>query len=112
MWVAGILSACAGLSLILAIYRSHDRLVFYSQHGRVPLVVLFNRSPDRVTLGSFTGVLAQQIKDAKRNYLGNNHALNEELKELRRLMEAGIISSRRYDFAKQRILSQHLHGYR
>ena len=46
------LAACAGLSLIVAIYRSHDRLVFYSQYGRAPLVVLFNRSPDRMTLAN------------------------------------------------------------
>jgi len=101
------LVAFAGVSLILAIYRSHDRIVFYSQHGRTPLVVLFNRSPDRVTLDSFTGTLVEHIKDAKNHNQGANEKLNEELKEHRRLMEEGIISSKRYDIAKRRILSQH-----
>ena len=102
-----ILGACAGLSLILAVYRSHDRLVFYSQYGRVPLIVLFNRSPDRAMLDSFTDTLVQHIKGAKIHYPRANETLSEELKAHRRLMEEGVISSKRYDVVKQRILSQH-----
>jgi len=102
-----ILGVFAGLSLILAVYRSHDRLVFYSQYGRVPLVVLFNRSSDRAELGSFTDTLVHHIKDAKVHHPDVNETLSEELKAHRRLMEAGAISSKRYDLVKQRILSQH-----
>jgi len=102
-----ILGVCAVLSLILAVYRSHDRLVFYSQYGRVPLVVLFNRSPYRAELSSFTDTLVHHIKDAKVHYPDVNETLSEELKAHRRLMEAGAISSKRYDLVKQRILSQH-----
>lgn len=102
-----ILGACAALSLMLAVYRSHDRLVFYSQYGRVPLVVLFNRTQDRATLDSFADTLAQHIKDAKVHYPSANGTLSEELKAHRRLMEEGAISSKRYDLVKQRILSQH-----
>ena len=102
-----LLGLGAGLCLILAVYRSHDRLVFYSQYGRVPLVVLFNRSPDRVTLVAFTDALVQQIKDAKTQYPGANESLSEELKAHRRLMQEGAISNKRYDIVKQRILSQH-----
>jgi hypothetical protein len=101
------LGACAGLSLVLAVYRSHDRLVFYSQYGRVPLVVLFNRSPDRAILDSFADTLVQHIKDAKTHIPCTNETLSEELKAHRRLMEEGAISSKRYDLVKQRILSQH-----
>jgi hypothetical protein len=102
-----ILGACAGLSLILAVYRSHDRLVFYSHYGRVPLVVLFNRSPNRVALDSFTDTLVQHVEDAKVRYPSANELLSEELKVHRRLMEEGVISNKRYDIVKQRILSQH-----
>jgi hypothetical protein len=101
------LSVCAALSLILAIYRSHDRLVFYSQCGRVPLVVLFNRLPDRETLGTFTEALTQDIRTARAESRGSHEMLREELKEHRRLMEEGVISGRRYDIAKRRILGQH-----
>jgi len=102
-----ILGVCAGLSLILAVYRSHDRLVFYSHVGRAPLVVLFNRSPDRVTFDSFTDTLVQHIKDAKAHCPGANETLREELKAHRCLMQEGVISSKRYDLVKQRILNQH-----
>ena len=105
--VAIILSVCAGLSLIPAIYRSHDRVVFFSQSGRVPLVVLFNRLPDRVTFDSFTEVLIRHIKDAKAHCMGTIETLNEELRAHRHLMEEGVISNKRYDIVKQRILSQH-----
>jgi hypothetical protein len=107
-----VLGAGAGLSLILAVYRSHDRLVFYSQYGRVPLVVLFNRLPDRATLDSFTDTLVQHIKDAKARYPCASETLSEELKAHRRLMEEGAISRKRYDLVKQRILSQHGHAGR
>ena len=105
--LAVMASVSAALSLVLAIYRSHDRLVFYSQHGRVPLVVLFSRLPDRVTLDGFTDALIKEIKDARVHYPYSSETLSEELKEHRRLREAGVISSRRYDIVKQRILRQH-----
>jgi hypothetical protein len=112
MLLSMILSVCAAVSLILAIYRSHDRLVFYSQYGRVPLVVLFNRLPDRVTLDAFTDALVQNIKNAKTHSRETNETLSEELKEHRRLMEEGVISKKRYDIAKRRILGQHGSGGR
>ena len=107
MLLSLMLVAGAGLSLILAFFRSHDRLVFYSQYGRVPLVVLFNRLPDRQTFDEFTNTLARNIKAATTQSRDINQTLREELKEHRRLMEAGVISSKRYDIAKGRILSQH-----
>ena len=100
-------SASAGLSLVLAIYCSYDRLVFYSHHGRVPLVVLFNRVPDRLALDGFSHALVKQIKAARAHYCCNSEALSEELKEHRRLREAGVISRKRYDIVKQRILDRH-----
>ncbi len=102
-----MIGAGAGLSLVAAIYRSHDRLVFYSQHGRVPLVVLFNRLPDRETQNSFTGALVEYIKEAGTPNTGTDEILSNELKAHRCLMEEGIISARRYDIVKSRILGQH-----
>ena len=102
-----VLSVCAGLSLVLTIYRSHDRFVFYSQHGRVPLVVLFHRLPDRAALDSFTANLVGHIKEAKDHNTDINEILIGELKEHRRLMEEGVISNKRYDIVKKCILGQH-----
>ena len=104
-----ILGACAGLFLILAVYHSHDRLVFYSQNGRTPLVTLFNRNPDQETLSTFISIFTDQIMEASTNlnFICGNERLNVELKEHRRLMEQGIISSKGYDISKSRILDRH-----
>ncbi len=102
-----IIGPGAGLSLVAAIYRSHDRLVFYSQHGRVPLVVLFNRLPDRETQNSFTCTLVEYIKEAGTPNTGTDEILSNELKAHRYLMEEGVISAKRYDIVKNRILGQH-----
>jgi hypothetical protein len=105
-----ILITGAGLSLILSVYSSHDRLVFYSRYGRVPLVVLLNRSSDSAALHAFTDALMQHIKDTESPDLLLSDVLSEELKAHRRLMEEGIITSKRYNISKQRILRQHSSG--
>ena len=102
-----ITGAGASLSIVMVVYRSHDRLVFYSQHGRVPLVVLFNRLPDRETQNLFTGTLVEHIKDAGIPNTGTDETLSMELKAHRCLMEEGVISAKRYDIVKKRILGQH-----
>jgi hypothetical protein len=99
-----ILGSGAGLSLMLAVYRSHDCLVFYSRNGRVPLVVLLNRTPDRETFTTFTDVLTRHIQETRDDHISSNQTLSTELKEHRRLMEEGIISEKRYAIVKRRIL--------
>lgn len=108
IWPA-MLVACAGLFLILCVYRSHDRLVFYSQTGRIPLVTMFNRNPDRKTFSRFISIFTEHIREASANLnlLSGNERLNAELREHRRLMEENIISMKRYDIAKSRILDRH-----
>jgi hypothetical protein len=110
--LSAMLGAGAGLSLILAAYRCHDRLVFYSQNGRVALVILLNRNPDGETFNTFTDALIRRIQQVRDSIISRSEMLSEELKEHRRLMEAGIISKKRYDSVKQRILRQHQHQER
>jgi hypothetical protein len=105
--LSAMLGADSGLSLILAAYRCHDRVVFYSQNGRVPLVILLNRNPDGETFKSFTDVLIRRIQEVRDSLVSRSEMLSEELKGHRRLMEEGIISEKRYDSVKQRILCQH-----
>ena len=108
IWPA-VLGTCAGLFLIMSVYRSHDRLVFYSQNGRIPLVILFNRNPDRETFSRFITIFTEHIREASDNlnFISGNERLNAELREHRRLMEEDIISRKRYDIAKSRILDRH-----
>jgi len=104
-----VLAVCAGLALVLTVFRSHDRLVFYSRNGRIPLLVLFNQNPDKDTFDAFVGILIDHIRQAGQNLrlVYQNELLSAELKEHRRLMEAGVILGRRYDAAKARILRLH-----
>lgn len=108
IWPA-ISGACAALFMMLAVYHSHDHLAFYSRSGRIPLVILFNRNPDREAFSTFMTTLADHIREAGINLNPGNGSerLNTELKEHRRLMEEGIISRKRYDTAKSLILGQH-----
>lgn len=93
--------------LIMAAYRSHDHLVFRSRHGQVPLAVLLNNNPDRKTCKSFTDALTLHIQAAQDNFASSSDTLSQELKELRRLMENGAITGKRYESAKRRILGLH-----
>jgi hypothetical protein len=107
-WSA-VLAVCTGLVLVLAVFHSHGRLVFYSRNGRIPLLVLFNQNPDKDTFDAFVGILIDHIRKARQNLslVHQNELLSTELKEHRRLMEAGVILGKRYDAAKARILRQH-----
>jgi len=106
VWPA-FLAFSASLSLLCAVYQSRDRLVFYSRNGRIPLVILFNRNPDRKTFREFTNQLVHHIQQANDTLLHRSDVLSAELKEHRRLMEEGVISGKRYELAKLRILGQH-----
>jgi hypothetical protein len=105
-WSA-ILAVTSGIFLLIAIYKSHDRLVFYSRTGRLPLVILFNRNPDRKTFNEFADQLVHCTEQAGGRCVNENERLNAELKELRRLMALGVISRKRYELAKLRILERH-----
>jgi hypothetical protein len=98
---------CSVTALLVALYRSHDRLVFFSHHGRAPLVVLFRGLPERAAFDAFTTALAKQIRSARSGCPDVSDTLSQELKAHRHLMQQGAISQRRYDIVKQRILSQH-----
>lgn len=104
-----MLVVCAGVFLLLAMYFSHDRLVFYSQNGRLPLITLFNRNPDRETFGAFISTLSDQIlkASANLNFILGSETLNVELREHRRLMEKGIITRKAYNSSKSLILDKH-----
>jgi hypothetical protein len=54
--------------------------------------------------------LMQRIEEAKAHYASADKLLSKELKAHRCLMEEGVISGKRYDIVKQRILSQHQHS--
>jgi hypothetical protein len=103
--VGSMLSVAAAVALLLAILRSCDRIVFYSRHGRVPLVVMFNRNPDPGRFRAFVDDLIQHIQSASGRFPDRNQKLSAELREHRRLMAEGVLSARRYEIVKQRLLA-------
>jgi len=103
------LGACAGLALAVAAGNSHFRLVFHSRTGRIPLVTFLCRKPDPGTFNHFIEILVKHIDntDCRNAYTNADETLNAELREHRRLMEAGIISANSYQTAKALILGKH-----
>jgi len=103
------LGACAGLALLQAVCSVHIQLVFYSRNGRLPLVTLLYRNPDRRTFNTFINTLVSHIASAGCNagFTDADDVLNAELREHRRLMKEGIISARSYASARSRILGKH-----
>ena len=104
---SSLLAVNAIVFLILAAYSCHNRLVFYSTNGWVPLVILMYRNPTEAKFQAFTDALTAQIRDIQSSFGSWSEMLREDLIEHRRLMERGIISEKRYDWIKQYILCLH-----
>lgn len=109
-WVITSYAALAAslLSLGLAVCRSFDRLIFCTRHGRVPVVQLLRRPTDRRHVKAFVAALQCAIREAatERSW-DRSRLLRDEMKEHRRLLEAGVLQSRDFEAAKARILRAH-----
>jgi hypothetical protein len=100
---------CFLIALLLTVFTAHSKIVFFSRNGRVPLVSLFCKQPDRRTVSRFVCALSQYIDESGRTRGQADHdaALNDELREHRRLKEGGRITARAYADARTRILRKH-----
>lgn len=103
-----LVAATAGATAAL-VFRSRDLLVFHTRHGRVPLLRLLNRNPDRERFEIFIEKLGEQIEATRDARFGSEltQLLSAELREHRRLLEEGVLSREQYDAAKRRILRCH-----
>jgi hypothetical protein len=100
--VAGIFTAivCA----LIFTHRSHDKVVFRTEFGKVKLIELINNHPDKQGFTSFLSKFVKQIKRAKTDSNFDTAKLVAcELQELRRLKEESVISENRYEIAKKRL---------
>lgn len=85
------------------------RLVFCTRHGRVPVLRLMRREPDRGQVKSFLAALEEAVHRAAAARPGSHgRLLRDEMKEHRRLLEAGVLQPHDFEAAKARIL--HAHG--
>lgn len=104
--VTGTAAAVVGL---FGLYRSSDRLVFHSQHGGAPLLVLINRGRGNNEFQSFLQDITERTRRARAQSYGNERdLLAAELREHRRLKDEAVISEEQYEAARSRIL--HCHG--
>lgn len=96
------------LSVIIALRRSVDRLVFLTRYGRVPVLELDRRRPDRRSVQRFVAALEQTIRRSAAERPGpRTQRLRDEMREHRRLFEAGVLGQVDFEEAKARILRAH-----
>jgi len=95
--VASLLFFVAGLiALLLFFYRSRDTYVYRSIAAGVPLIELDFNKPNRQEFEAFTDRLENYIRQAQSSGLNNQQRLAGELKDIRRLKEAGLFSEEIY----------------
>lgn len=104
--VPALAIGCA-VALALMVYRSCDRIVFVSKHGRVPLIVLLNEKRRQAELQTFVSDIRQRIKATRNKWSDKREFLSAELREHRQLKEQGGLTEVGYERVKQRILRNH-----
>jgi hypothetical protein len=104
-----ILLVTAGAMMVVYAMKQYKHvLIFYSDHGRIPLVELFYNSPEKASFNHFAGELINGIQSAKaKNNYNEQQILAAELSEHRRLKDEGILSDAVYEKVKTNILTYH-----
>ncbi len=97
------------IALLLLIYRSKDRLVFYSRYGRVNWLEILINKPNRRAYKAFVELLIS-ASHAVSSHQSPRHEqrLGAELREHRRLKHEGVLSARVYEDVKRRFLGEHV----
>ena len=91
--------------VLLSYYRSYSTLVFHSESGKVPLLVI-TRKPRDKNYKKFVEIIGKCINYSRnRNGINLQDRLRGEMKDLRRLKLLGIISENEYDEAQKKILA-------
>lgn len=100
-----ILSVTVTLSsFLIALFKSEDRMIFYSQYGRAPILEMMNKNPDKKAFSKFMHSLSQHIISAQTAAgLDKTTRLVQELKEVRRLKDESVITEGKYERAKKLI---------
>ena len=93
------------ICLLLFIHNSYDKIIFKSQYGRVKLIELLNRYPNKKAFREFISKFILQIKySAKSKGYFQSGFLAQELVELRRLKDETVLDKEEYELAKKAIL--------
>jgi len=97
-------TVAASVTLLAFFYNSHDTVYFRSRFGKVRLMELINKNPDKDSFRDFVNKLVVQINKSKTARDKNqSQMLASELQELRRLKDESIVPEKSYEMAKRRI---------
>mgnify|MGYP006921589188 FL=1 len=107
VWSVTVLLASVGMIIVMvAYYRSYLTLVYHSDIGKVPLLVIGRKFRDD-RYKKFIDIIGKCIHYARsRNGITLQDRLRGEMKDLRRLKDLGIVSEDDYDHAQKKILAQ------
>ena len=96
------------LSLGIALYRSFHTLVYFTLHGRVPVLRLIRGRPDKRRFKAFLDELRRAVGRAlvKRGGTRRDY-LRDEMKEHRRLLKQGVLAAPQFEVAQALILRAH-----
>ena len=94
------------IALMIALLRTQDKIFIVSRFGRIPIMELINKNPDKKSFDNFMSILGKHIIRAQHQaHLSSTDHLAMELKELRRLRDEVVINDKIYERAKKRIFS-------
>ncbi|MDJ0831959.1 MAG: hypothetical protein QNJ69_00455 [Gammaproteobacteria bacterium] len=90
------------IAFLVALMRTHDRILFHSRYGQIPVLEFFNKKPDADSFEEFIHRLSRYIGLAQQVCKYDTHkCLTLELQELRRLKQENVISEQQYEQGKQ-----------
>jgi hypothetical protein len=98
------------ISFLILVYRSKDRVIFFSRYGRINWLEFLINKPNRRAYKEFIEKLVS-VSHAVSSHQSPRHEqrLGAELHEHRRLRDEGILPPKVYEDVKKRFLGQH--GY-
>jgi len=104
-----VLCAATVATFVLALRPSYDRISFCTRHGRSPVLSLAAGRPDRRRVQLFIRRIQAAIDhaNAERCDDARTHFLRDEMKEHRRLQNAGVLDERQFLIARRLILEAH-----
>ena len=104
-----VIFAAIGLILIVYVIKEfRNVLIFYSQHGRIPVVELLYRIPNKSEFHQFVAELVEFInKEKSKTIYSDSQLLAAELSEHRKLRDEGALSNKQYETAKNNIMQFH-----
>lgn len=96
------------IAFLLFLHRSCSLVRFHSQNGDAVLVELLNNNPRRESFNTYVRALIRHIQAVHKSHRRKQHeTLGAELREHRRLKDAGILSDTVYERARAKIMRQH-----